>query len=60
MVNCPLPEILYLILDATYIKVRLKGAARHCAVLTAIGIRPEDGKRVVPGVSAADFEAEPH
>jgi transposase-like protein len=58
--NRPLPEILYLILDATYIKVRLDGAVRDCAVLTAIGIRREDGKRVVLGVSAAVSEAEPH
>jgi transposase-like protein len=55
-----LPAILYLILDATYIKVRLDGAVRDCAVLTAIGICRETGKRMVLGVSAAISEAEPH
>lgn len=58
--NRPLPAILYLILDATYIKVRLDGAVRDCAVLTAIGICRETGKRMVLGVSAAISEAEPH
>lgn len=58
--NRPLPEIRYLVLDATYIKVRLGGAVRDCAVLTAIGIRRADGKRLVLGVSAAVSEAEPH
>lgn len=57
--NRPLPEIRYLVLDATYIKVRLGGAVRDCAVLTAIGIRRSDGKRLVLGVSAAVSEAEP-
>jgi transposase-like protein len=56
----PLPEIRFLTLDATYIKVRLDGAVRDCAVLTAIGIRRDDGKRLVLGVSAAVSEAEPH
>ncbi|MCH7227724.1 IS256 family transposase, partial [Haloferula sp. A504] len=58
--NRPLPAILYLILDATYIKVRLDGAVRDCAVLTAIGVCRETGKRMVLGVSAAISEAEPH
>ncbi|MCH7229161.1 IS256 family transposase, partial [Haloferula sp. A504] len=58
--NRALPAILYLILDATYIKVRLDGAVRDCAVLTAIGICRETGKRMVLGVSAAISEAEPH
>jgi transposase-like protein len=58
--NRPLPEIAFLVLDATYIKVRLEGAVRDCAVLTAIGIRRDDGKRLALGVSAALSEAEPH
>ena len=58
--NCPLPEIAHLILDATYIKVRLNGAVRDCAVFSAIGIRRSDGKRMALGVSAAISEAEPH
>lgn len=56
----PLPEIAFLILDATYIKVRLDGAVRDCAILTAIGIRRDNSKRLVLGVSAAVSEAEPH
>lgn len=56
----PLPEIAYLFLDATYIKVRLDGAVRDCAVFTAIGIRRSDGRRMALGVSAAISEAEPH
>lgn len=55
-----LPAIIYLILDATYIKVRLDGAVRDCAVLTAIGVCRDTGKRMVLGVSAAVSEAEPH
>ena len=54
------PEIAFLILDATYIKVRINGAVRDCAVFTAIGIRRSDGKRMALGVSAAISEAEPH
>lgn len=56
----PLPQIAFLILDATYIKVRVDGAVRDCAVFTAIGIRRSDGKRMALGVSAAISEAEPH
>ena len=56
----PLPEIAHLIVDATYIKVRISGSVRDCAVLTAIGVRREDGKRMVLGVSAALSEAEVH
>jgi transposase-like protein len=55
-----LPPIIFLILDATCIKVRLDGAVRDCAVLTAIGVCRDDGKRMVLGVSAAISEAEPH
>jgi len=55
-----LPEIAYLFLDASYLKVRLDGAVRDCAVLSAIGIRRSDGKRMALGVSAAISEAEPH
>lgn len=55
-----LEEIAYLILDATYIKVRVDGAVRDCAVLLAIGVRRSDGKRMVLGLSAALSEAEAH
>jgi putative transposase len=58
--NRPLPEIAHLVLDATYIKVRLNGTVRDCAVLVAIGVRRGDGKRMVLGVSCSLSEAEPH
>lgn len=58
--NRPLEPIAFLILDATYVKVRLDGAVRDCAILTAIGVRRSDGKRVVLGVSCALSEAEAH
>ena len=51
--NRELPEIAHMIIDATYIKVRIAGCVRDCAVFTAIGVRREDGKRMVLGVSAA-------
>jgi len=58
--NRPLPEIAHMIIDATYIKVRIGGSVRDCAVFTAIGIRRDNGKRMVLGVSAALSEAEVH
>ena len=58
--NRPLEPIAFLVLDATYIKVRLDGSVRDCAVLTAIGVRRSDGKRMVLGVSCALSEAEAH
>lgn len=58
--NRPLPAIIYLFLDATYIKVRLDGAVRDCAVFSAVGVCRQTGKRMVLGVSAAISEAEPH
>ena len=36
------------------------GSVRDCAILTAIGVRRSDGKRVVLGVSCALSEAEAH
>lgn len=56
----PLPEIAHMIVDATYIKVRQDGSVRDCALFTAIGVRRDDGKRMVLGVSAALSEAEVH
>lgn len=58
--NRQLPEIAYLTLDATYHKVRLDGIVRDCATLTAIGVRLDDGKRMILGVSCALSEAEEH
>jgi putative transposase len=55
----PLETCAYLIIDARYEKVRHGGRVIDCAVLIAIGIRP-DGKRSVLGVSVALSEAEVH
>jgi len=49
----PLPEIAHLIIDATYIKVRIDGSVTDCALLTAIGVRRDNGKRMVLGVSVS-------
>lgn len=56
----PLPPIVYMTLDATYYKVRIDGVVRDCATLVAYGIRRDDGKRIVLGVSCALSEAEVH
>jgi putative transposase len=56
----PLPEISYLLLDATYKKVRLDGAVSDCAVLVVSGVRRDGGKRMILGVSCAISEAEVH
>lgn len=57
--NRPLGLCSYLILDARYEKVRQGGQLLDCAVLIAVGIRP-DGKRSILGVSVALSEAEVH
>lgn len=56
----PLPDIIYLTIDATYYKVRIDGVVRDCATLIAIGVRREDGKRIILGVSCTLSEAEIH
>ena len=58
--NRPLPEIIYLTVDATYYKVRIDGIVRDCATLIAHGTRRDDGKRMILGVSCALSEAEVH
>lgn len=58
--NRPLPQILYMTLDATYYKVRIDGIVRDCATLIAYGIRLDDGKRMILGISCALSEAEVH
>jgi len=55
-----LPRIQYLIIDATYYKVRIDGTVRDCATLIAHGVRRSDGKRMILGVSCALSEAEVH
>jgi transposase-like protein len=57
--NRPLGEIRYMTLDARYEKVREGGVVRDGAVLSAIGIGP-DQRRWVLGVSCALSEAEVH
>ena len=57
--NRPLGQITYLILDARYEKMRHSGVVRDVAVLSAIGIGPDERRRVL-GVSIALSEAEVH
>ena len=57
--NRPLGEIRYLILDARYEKMRHGGVVLDAAVLSAIGIGPDERRRVL-GVSVALSEAEVH
>lgn len=57
--NRPLESCLYVFVDARYEKVRHGGQVLDCAVLIALGIRP-DGKRSILGVSVALSEAEAH
>jgi len=55
----PLGEIVQLLLDARYEKVRVDGVVVRCAVLSAIGL-DANGRRSVLGVSVALSEAEVH
>mgnify|MGYP001597455854 FL=1 len=55
-----LPDIKHMTCDASYYKVRHDGVVRDCAVLIAIGVRSEDGKRMILGVSCKLSEAEVH
>ena len=55
----PLEPCRYVFLDARYEKVRQGGQVLDCAVLVALGVRP-DGKRCILGVSVALSEAEVH
>ena len=56
----PIGAIRYLILDARYEKVRYGGSVVDCAVLIAMGVRAEDGKRMILGTSVSLSEAEVH
>jgi len=55
--NRPLGEVRYLILDALYERMRHDGIVRDVAVLSAIGVGPDEQRRVL-GVSIALSEAE--
>jgi putative transposase len=57
--NRPIGELCYLIVDATYLKVRHNGSVISMAILLAYGITPE-GKREILGASASLSEAEVH
>lgn len=57
--NRPLGQVKYLILDARYEKMRHGGVVRDAAVLSAIGIGPDERRRIL-GVSVALSEAEVH
>jgi transposase-like protein len=57
--NRPLGEVRYLILDARYERMRHDGIVRDVAVLSAIGVGPDERRRVL-GVSIALSEAEVH
>ena len=56
----PLGRCKYLVLDARYEKLRHAGSVIDCAVLLAMGVREEDGKRTLLGVSVSLSEAEVH
>jgi len=56
----PLGRCTSLVLDARYEKVRHGGSVIDCAVLIAMGVREEDGKRMLLGVSVSLSEAEVH
>jgi len=55
----PIEPCRYVFIDARYEKVRQGGQVLDCAVLIALGVRP-DGKRSILGVSVALSEAEVH
>ena len=57
--NRPIGEIVYLVLDATYLKIRHNGTVISMSILLAYGITPE-GKREILGASASLSEAEVH
>jgi transposase-like protein len=55
-----LGQMEYVILDAKYEKVRVDGISRDVAILVAIGVRADDGRRTLLGVSVSLSEAEVH
>jgi putative transposase len=57
--NRPIGEIPYLVLDATYLKIRHNGSVISMAILLAYGVNRE-GKREILGISASLSEAEIH
>lgn len=57
--NRPIGEVVYLIIDARYEKVRMNGSIVSCAVLIATGVLA-NGHRSVLGVSVSMSESEVH
>ena len=57
--NRPIGEVCYLIVDATYLKVRHNGSVIDMAILLAYGVTPER-KREILGASVSLSEAEVH
>ena len=57
--NRQIGEISYLVLDATYVKIRRNGTVLNTAILIAYGVNLE-GKREILGVSSSISEAEIH
>jgi len=57
--NRSIEEICYLVVDATYLKVRHNGSVINMAILLAYGINTE-GRREILGASASLSEAEVH
>ncbi len=55
-----LPDIKHMICDVSYYKVRHDSVVRDCAILIAIGVKADDGKRIILGVSCKLSEAEVH
>jgi len=53
-------EIAFVLLDATYSKVRVDHQVRSCAALIAIGVTKGTGRRIVLGCSVSLSEAEVH
>ncbi|MCI7004030.1 MAG: IS256 family transposase [Akkermansia muciniphila] len=58
--NRKIDPISILYLDATYIKIRGSGIIRDFAVLIAVGVDSETGRRRIIGVSVSLSEAEEH
>jgi putative transposase len=57
--NRRIGEVYYLVLDATYLKIRHNGSVISMAILLAYGVNGE-GKREILGISASLSEAEVH
>lgn len=58
--NRPLPPVSHLFLDATYFKVRRDNQVVCSALLVAIGVDAQTGKRVILGASSELSEASEH